>query len=125
LTVLGDERGLRILLRNLLDNALKYSGPLARAVELKLEMAGGSALLSVRDHGPGIAENALPHVFEPFYRADAARTRGAGGFGLGLHLAQRIAVAHGGELKVENMTDGGARFSLRLPLLNERFSAGN
>lgn len=124
LTVLGDERGLQILLRNLLDNALKYSGQQAQAVELSLEAVGASAVLSVRDHGPGIAENALPHVFEPFYRADAARTRGAGGFGLGLHLAQRIASAHGGELKVENMANGGARFSLRLPLFNEAFSAG-
>lgn len=123
MTVLGDARGLQILLRNLLDNALKYSAQQAQAVELKLEADGAQALLSVRDHGPGIAENALAHVFEPFFRADAARTRGAGGFGLGLHLAQRIAVAHGGELKVENAPGGGARFSVRLPLAKGGFSA--
>ena len=115
--VLGDARGLQILLRNLLDNALKYSGLQDQAVELSLGVEGANALLSVRDHGPGIAESALPHVFEPFYRADAARTRGAGGFGLGLHLVQRIAVAHGGEVKVENAPGGGALFSLRLPLV--------
>ena len=116
LVVPGDARGLQILLRNVLDNALKYSSQQKRPAELRLWQDGDQACLSIRDHGTGIPEAALSHVFEPFYRADAARTRGAGGFGLGLHLVQRVALAHGGEAKVENAPGGGALFSVCLPL---------
>jgi signal transduction histidine kinase len=117
LNVLGDERGLRILLRNLCDNALKYSGAQAQKVEVKLWQADGWAHLELRDHGPGITEEALPHLFEPFYRADASRNRSTGGFGLGLHLVQKVAMAHGGEVKVANASEGGAVFSVALPAM--------
>jgi signal transduction histidine kinase len=117
LVVLGDERGLRVLVRNLCDNALKYSGEQSQKVEAKLWQADGRACLQIRDHGPGIAEGALPHLFEPFYRADASRNRGTGGFGLGLHLVQKVALAHGGEVQAANAPGGGALFTVFLPLI--------
>ncbi len=116
LWVQGDERGLRILLRNLCDNALKYSQGQALKVEGRLWLEDEQAHLEVRDHGPGLADGALPHLFEPFYRADASRNRATGGFGLGLHLVQRVALAHGGEVSARNATGGGALFSVKLPI---------
>jgi signal transduction histidine kinase len=116
LVVQGDERGLRVLVRNLCDNALKYSSGQAQKVEVRLWQADERACLELRDHGPGIAEEALPHLFEPFYRADASRNRATGGFGLGLHLVQKVALAHGGEVKAANAPGGGALFTAVLPL---------
>lgn len=114
---LFDSRGLQVLLRNLTDNALKFSAHQAKPVELKLWEAEQSVWVSVRDHGAGIPEEALAHVFEPFYRADASHTRATGGFGLGLHLVQKVAWAHGGEVRAENVEGGGARFLVRMPNL--------
>jgi signal transduction histidine kinase len=116
LTVVGDERGLQVLLRNLLDNAMKYSNQQKQSVELRLWQDEAWVRLTVRDHGPGIPEESLPHLFEPFYRADASRNRSQGGFGLGLHLVQRVVNAHGGEISAGNAPDGGAIFTAKLPL---------
>jgi signal transduction histidine kinase len=116
LMVLGDERGLRVLMRNLCDNALKYSGEQAQKVEAKLWQGDGRVSLEIRDHGPGLSDAALPHLFEPFYRADASRNRATGGFGLGLHLVQKVALAHGGEVRAANAHGGGAIFTVLLPL---------
>ena len=117
LKVLGDERGLQVLLRNLMDNALKYSGTAEPKVQVRLWQEEGKAWISVRDHGPGIPAEALPHVFEPFYRADASRNRGSGGFGLGLHLVQKVALAHGGEVTAGAAPGGGALFKVWMPLV--------
>ena len=117
LRVLGDERGLQVLLRNLMDNALKYSGSAETKVQVRLWQEDGKAWISVRDHGPGIPAEALPHVFEPFYRADASRNRGSGGFGLGLHLVQKVALAHGGEVSAAAAPGGGALFQVWVPLV--------
>jgi two-component system sensor histidine kinase MtrB len=70
----------------------------------------------VRDSGPGIPEESLPFVFERFYRADKARARAEGGSGLGLAIARQLARAHGGELSAANHPEGGAAFTLRLPV---------
>ena len=78
-------------------------------------LAGDQAEAAVRDSGPGIAPKHLPHIFERFYRADAARTREGGGTGLGLAIARDMAYAQGGELTAENAEGGGAVFRLRLP----------
>lgn len=95
---------------NLLDNAAKWS-PAGGCVEVAL--AGGE--LVVRDHGPGITNEDLPHVFDRFYRARSAR--GTPGTGLGLAIVRQVAEAHGGTVTVENAADGGAVFRLRMPLL--------
>jgi two-component system sensor histidine kinase MprB len=90
---------------NLLDNAAKWSD----SVEVRV---GGQEVV-VRDHGPGIAEEDLPHVFDRFYRAAAARH--LPGSGLGLSIVRQVAQSHGGEVAAENAPDGGAVFRLRLP----------
>lgn len=92
---------------NLLDNAAKWSPPDA-AVEVLLR----DGRLTVRDHGPGIAEEDLPYVFDRFYRARGAR--GMPGSGLGLAIVRQVAEAHGGEVVAENADDGGTRMTLRL-----------
>jgi two-component system, OmpR family, sensor histidine kinase MprB len=99
--VRGDPRRIHRAISNLVDNALKWSPPGA-AVELRL--AGGE--LSVRDHGPGFAEEDLPRVFERFYRADGAR--GLPGSGLGLAIVRQAAEAHGGAVHAGNAPGGGA-----------------
>ena len=102
------------LLDNLLDNACKYSAAGA-PVTVRVGEAPGAVTLAVEDAGCGIAPEALPHVFEPFYRSAEARRLGQAGVGLGLAVAQRIAVALGGTLAVESEPGKGSRFALRLP----------
>ena len=75
-----------------------------------------SAQLTLHDSGPGIPEYALPHVFERFYRADRSRSRVEGGTGLGLAIARQLAQAHAGTLVVTNHPEGGAVFTLTLPI---------
>ena len=92
---------------NLLDNAAKWSPP---GGTVEVEVRGGEVM--VRDHGPGIEESDLPHVFDRFYRAPAAR--GVPGSGLGLAIVRQVAEAHGGSVSAERAPGGGARFRLRL-----------
>ncbi len=73
----------------------------------------GGAVIEIRDNGRGIPDEALPHVFERFYRADAARS--SPGSGLGLTIARRIVEAHDGEVRAENREGGGAAFVITLP----------
>jgi two-component system sensor histidine kinase MprB len=90
---------------NLLDNAAKWSG------SVDVRVAGGE--VTVRDHGPGIADEDLPRIFDRFYRAASARH--LPGSGLGLSIVRQVAEAHGGQATAENAADGGAVFRLRLP----------
>jgi two-component system sensor histidine kinase MprB len=99
--VRGEPQSVNRAVSNLVDNAIKWSPP-GGAVELVL--AGGE--LTVRDHGPGFAEDDLPHVFERFYRADSAR--GLPGSGLGLAIVRQAAEAHGGSVQAGNAPGGGA-----------------
>ncbi len=101
------------LLSNLLDNAAKFSPP-GGPVEAELDCAAGELNLTVRDHGPGIAPEDLPHVFDRFYRAHAARA--LPGSGLGLAMARQIAHAHAADLTAERAPGGGALFRLRMPV---------
>ncbi|MER6309696.1 HAMP domain-containing sensor histidine kinase [Streptomyces sp. NPDC001657] len=101
------------LLSNLLDNAAKFSPP-GGPVEAQLDYVPSELNLTIRDHGPGIAPEDLPHVFDRFYRAHAARA--LPGSGLGLAMARQIAHAHAADLTAEAATGGGALFRLRMPL---------
>ncbi|WP_405493877.1 sensor histidine kinase [Streptomyces sp. NBC_00096] len=108
--VAGVPARLSRLLGNLLDNAAKFS-PAGAEVEVELVVRGGGrAEVTVRDHGPGIAEADLPYVFDRFYRAGAVRA--LPGSGLGLAMARQIARAHGAELSAEAAAGGGALFRL-------------
>jgi len=103
---------LRRALVNLTDNALKFAG----AAELQVESKpGGSLSVKVMDRGPGIAEEELAHVMEPFYRVENSRNRSTGGTGLGLAIAQQLALALGGSLTLSNREGGGLCAELKLP----------
>jgi len=113
--ILGDQTRLTQLLINLVDNAVKYT-PAGGQVTVQLARDAATALLAVTDTGIGIAPEHLPRLFERFYRADTARSRGAGGAGLGLAIADWIARAHGGQIAVASAVGSGSTFSVRLPL---------
>ncbi|MFD7771457.1 ATP-binding protein [Streptomyces sp. NPDC059787] len=113
-----DPRRLDVILANLIGNALKHGGSPVRVSvrEDDTEGAGdgGTVVIEVRDHGPGIPEEVLPHVFDRFYKASASRPRSEGS-GLGLSIALENAHIHGGEITAANSPEGGAVFTLRLP----------
>ncbi|MBI2771254.1 MAG: HAMP domain-containing protein [Burkholderiales bacterium] len=101
-----DRTRIRLLLRNLLDNAQRHAGSAALPVQLALLREGEGVSLTMRDHGPGVDEALLPHLAQPFYRPDAARERATGGAGLGLYLCRLVALAHGGTFSVRNAQPG-------------------
>ncbi|MDH6217329.1 HAMP domain-containing sensor histidine kinase [Streptomyces pseudovenezuelae] len=115
-----DPRRLDVIMANLVGNALKHGGsPVRVAVresgaKATEDGAGAEVVIAVRDHGPGIPEDVLPHVFDRFYKASASRPRSEGS-GLGLSIALENAHIHGGEITAANSPDGGAVFTLRLP----------
>ena len=113
--VLGDAGALRRAVLNLVDNAVKYT-PAGGKVEISLLVAEGEARIVVRDTGIGIDPADAARIFDPFVRLDAARTRDAGGSGLGLALVRAIAEAHGGTISVDSTPGAGSRFTVRLPL---------
>ena len=111
--IVADETRLRILLRNLISNAIEHNEKSDATdhnensdtpVVIKLERVNENLQISVNDSGPGIDAEHIERVTEPFYRTDASRARATGGFGLGLHLAKLIAQAHGGSLTISSRT---------------------
>jgi two-component system sensor histidine kinase CiaH len=113
--VRGDEVRLRELLLILLDNAIKFTDA-AGIVELTLEADGGKAIVRVKDSGSGIPPDALPHVFDRFYRADKARSRAEGGTGLGLAIAKWIVEGHRGSIRIDSSPGTGTTFTVELPI---------
>ncbi|MGO9872431.1 MAG: sensor histidine kinase [Acidimicrobiia bacterium] len=112
-----DRRQMRSALMNLLDNAIKYSGP-RQPVEIGAELVGDRVALVVRDHGIGIPTRDLERIFERFYRVDRARSRETGGTGLGLAIVRHVAQAHGGDVTVESREGEGSTFTLHVPISN-------
>jgi heavy metal sensor kinase len=113
----GDRDRLKQVLLNLGANAINYTPP-GGEVFISLGKVGGQARLVVRDTGPGIPPEDLPHIFERFYRAEKSRTRAkAGGFGLGLSIAHWIITHHGGRIEVDSQEGKGTTFCIWLPLL--------
>jgi two-component system, OmpR family, sensor kinase len=112
----GDRDHLRQAIANLVTNALKHT-PQGTPIEVSAERRNGHALVSVRDHGAGLDTEALHHAFDRFWQADHART--GTGAGLGLAIVAAIAHEHGGSVQVVNPPDGGARFTIELPLNGE------
>jgi two-component system OmpR family sensor kinase len=116
-TVLGDPDQLGQLLANLTRNAVTHT-PAGSPIDLRLGRRDGHAVLEVRDHGPGVPEDAgeTAQLFERFWRTGGGRQRGQGGSGLGLAIVRAIAHAHGGEVSAANASGGGARFTVELPV---------
>ena len=118
LVIYADERRLGQVLRNLLDNATKYapadSGPIV--LSIVPDAAAELAHIEVRDHGPGVNEADLEHLFERNYRTSDATNRGVRGSGLGLYVVQRIIALHGGVVWAEHAPGGGLKICFDLPL---------
>jgi len=112
-----DPRQMRSALVNLLDNAIKYSGP-EQPVEIGGCLVDDRIAFVVRDHGIGIPTRDLERIWERFYRVDRARSRDTGGTGLGLAIVRHVAQAHGGEVTVQSREGEGSTFTLYIPLAN-------
>lgn len=117
LTVDGDPELLHRAIENVVRNAIHYTAS-GTAVEIALDedAAGRQAVISVRDHGPGVDEALLGKIFDPFFRASEARDRASGGHGLGLAIARRAIALHRGSIVAANMTGGGLEITIRLPM---------
>lgn len=111
----ADAFALRLVIHNLVDNALKYS-PATEPVHVRVTRGRDSACIMVSDRGAGIAPGQLERVFDRFYRLDNDDSRTTYGFGLGLYIAKHVAQAMGGQLTVESAVGQGSTFSLELPL---------
>jgi len=114
-SVAGSGRDLALLVRNLIDNAVRYTPPGGR-VDVTVTTQDGHVLLRVADTGLGIPQRDLPRVFERFYRVDRARSRETGGTGLGLAIVKHVAENHGGEVTVTSELAAGSTFEVRLPV---------
>ena len=109
----GDRTRVQQVMVNLIDNAIKYTLEKG-VVEVGVRREGATAVLEVMDNGAGIPADALPHVFERFYRADKARSRASGGAGLGLSIVKAVCAAHGAEIKVTSEEGHGSRFRVEM-----------
>jgi len=113
--VAGDRARLKQVVVNLLDNAIKYT-PEKGSIQLRVHPVNGHAVLEVEDNGIGIPREALPHVFERFYRVDQTRSGDSGSAGLGLSIVKSICTAHGAEVEAISIPTLGSRFLVKLPL---------
>ena len=111
-----DRARVQLLIRNLLDNALRHSAQAPRPPQITLNLVAveSGIGISVRDYGPGVPDQQLSHLAEPFYRGDDARERSTGGIGLGLYLCRLVVLAHGGTFSVRN-AHPGLEVSVALP----------
>ena len=110
-----DPARIKLLVRNLVQNAIKYNGP-GTPVKITLEKSKGKLRFVVRDYGEGIAPEFVPLLTEPFYRADATGRSKTGGYGLGLYLCRMIVQAHSGKMDIQSKPGKGTRISCIFPL---------
>jgi two-component system phosphate regulon sensor histidine kinase PhoR len=123
-SVRGDRAQLGLMLSNLVDNALRYTG--ARGtVRIRLDLMDDRVMLQVSDTGEGIPASELPRIFERFYRVDKARARQTGGTGLGLAIVRHVAESHGGTVTVESKVGRGSSFTVTLPVAGPPATLGN
>jgi heavy metal sensor kinase len=120
--VYADPMRMKQILVNLVDNAIKYSTDAQSeqrgSVVVQVYAKESTAVVDVSDNGIGIAPDALPHVFDRFYRADSSRSRGAGGVGLGLAIVKAIVTAHDGSVSIQSTPGHGSTVTIELPLLH-------
>jgi two-component system phosphate regulon sensor histidine kinase PhoR len=114
-SVVGNWRDLSMAVRNLLDNAVRYT-PGGGSVDVRVGVDEDSAIVEVVDSGSGIPTRDLDRVFERFYRVDAARSRRTGGTGLGLAIAKHVVESHGGTITARSQLGVGSTFTIRLPV---------
>ena len=117
----GDAKRLKQLLVNLVDNAIKYTAA-GGSARLRLSVEDSAALIEVSDTGRGIPEDALPQIFERFYRQSDPKDSRVTGFGLGLAISKWIVDAHNGSIEVESKSGRGSRFTVRLPMIRSQES---
>lgn len=121
LFVLADREKLKRVVMNLLDNCLKYMNRQPKKITIAVERRPEYAVITVKDNGPGIPGEALPHIFERFYRAEPSRNQSvAGGSGLGLAIAKQIIEGHGGEISASSELGRGTSISFTLKLYDNR-----
>ena len=120
--VRGDRQQLEQLVRNLVDNALKYGSPGLSVKVVLDESRDGHARISVIDRGEGIAPEQIPHLTRRFYRTDPGRSRASGGTGLGLAIVKHIVERHRGRLDIESSLGKGTRVVVRIPQLEQGVS---
>ncbi len=109
-----DPQRIEQILHNLISNALRHS-PENTSIEITVSASEKEIRITVRDHGKGIPGEAMPHIFERFYKVEKSRSRYEGGTGLGLSIARKLAQAHGGDITASNHQKGGAIFTLTIP----------
>ena len=107
-----DIERVRMVLKNILENSIKYSKQESSPVEIRLKKEIDVVCIEIKDSGQGISDEHLPYLFEPFYRVDKSRSKKSGGYGLGLSLCQKIMEAHDGEIKILNNKGAGITVKL-------------
>ena len=110
-----DADRMRTVIRNLLENAIKYSSPTSQPVEISVSGTAETVEVRVTDDGVGIPEDDMGRVFEPFFRVDRSRAKSTGGYGLGLSICKRVMEAHGGSIAVDRRAGRGTAFILTFP----------
>jgi len=119
-SVFANESLLSSAFENIVRNAVRYTEPQTTVeVAMRTTVSGGEqqVIISIKDQGPGVSEQALAHLFEPFYREADARDRNSGGYGLGLAIAERAIKAHDGKITARNRKGGGLEVTVILPLV--------
>lgn len=111
----ADKERLRLLLKNLIENAIKYSENIDEFVSVEVNDKNDHIEIIIQDKGEGIPDKELEFIFEPFYRVDKSRSKESGGFGLGLHLCKNIVEAHKGKISVQSKIGEGTTFRIILP----------
>ena len=114
----GDRGKLNQIIYNLMENAIKYTQD-GGTIDVTLVREDGNAVFSVKDNGPGIPADALPHIFERFYRVDKARSRETGGTGLGLSIVKQLIALRDGSVRVESEEGKGSTFIAEIPIKEE------
>lgn len=113
-----DPDRIKSVIKNLLDNAIKYSVEGGSPIKVSIEKRDSRVIVRIQDHGIGIPADEIPLIFEPFYRVDKSRSKDTGGFGLGLSLCKSVMEAHQGEIKIESAHEMGTTVSLHFPDMN-------
>lgn len=113
--VRGDREKLHRVIQNIVDNSIKYLDKQPKRIAFTLSVSPSEAIVTIRDNGAGIDPEALPHIFDRFYRADPSRTGGGGGSGLGLAIVKQIVEEHGGRVWAESEAGEGTAIAFSLP----------